>query len=100
MANQDSRPAPGGSLQERVQRVINEIRPAIQRDGGDIVLVDVTADGEVRVQLQGACVGCPMSQMTLTMGVERRVREMVPEVSRVVMVPFESSGGGSCASGH
>ena len=99
MTTQNSGPLPGGSLQERVQRVINEIRPVIQRDGGDIVLVGVTADGEVRVQLQGACVGCPMSQMTLTMGVERRVREMVPEVSRVVMVPFESAGG-SCASGH
>ena len=77
-------------LRARVQREIDEIRPFIQRDGGDIELVDVSEEGEVRVRLQGACVGCPMSQMTMTMGVERKVRQAVPQVTKVTLVPPES----------
>lgn len=71
------------SLKERVQEALNLIRPALQADGGDVELVDVTEDGVVKVALQGACRGCPMSQLTLANGVERVVKEQVPEVQRV-----------------
>ena len=79
--------ASGDSLRARVESVLQEIRPMIQSDGGDIELVDVSDAGEVQVRLQGACVGCPMSQMTMTNGVERRLREQVPEVTKVTQVP-------------
>ncbi|MBI3947079.1 MAG: NifU family protein [Armatimonadetes bacterium] len=69
-------------MREQVEKVIEMIRPALQADGGDIRLVDV-ADKVVTVELQGACKGCPMSQMTLRMGVERAIKQMVPEVERV-----------------
>jgi len=59
----------------------------MQQDGGDIELVDVSDDGEVQVRLQGACVGCPMSQMTMSNGVERRLREAIPEVTQVTLAP-------------
>ena len=74
------------SMYERVEQVIERIRPAIQSDGGDLELVDVTDDGIVRVRLHGACVGCPSSTMTLQMGIERNVRERVPEVVAVQQV--------------
>lgn len=70
-------------LKERVQEALNMIRPALQADGGDVELVDVTEDGVVKVALQGACRGCPMSQLTLANGVERVVKEQVPEIQRV-----------------
>jgi Fe-S cluster biogenesis protein NfuA len=73
-------------MKERVQKVIEEIRPALQADGGDVSLVDVGDDGVVKVRLTGACGGCPMSQMTLKMGIERRLKEKVPEVTSVVSV--------------
>jgi len=73
-------------MRERVQKVIDEIRPALQADGGDVSLVDVGEDGVVKVRLMGACGGCPMSQMTLKMGIERRLKEKVPEVTSVVSV--------------
>ncbi len=76
----------GKSVRERVQGIINLIRPAVQADGGDIELVDVTADGEVSIRFHGACHGCPSSTMTLQMGIERNLREKVPEVTRVVPV--------------
>jgi len=66
-----------------VQAVLDKIRPALQADGGDVELVDVTADGVVKVALQGACRGCPMSQLTLANGVERVLKENLPEVVRV-----------------
>ena len=73
-------------LEERVQAVLDsDIRPALQMDGGDIQLVGVEG-GEVRVQLQGACAGCPGAQMTLRMGVEQRLKELIPEVETVVAV--------------
>ena len=72
-------------MKEKVQEVINKIRPALQADGGDIELVDVT-DGVVKVRLAGACRGCPMSEMTLRMGVEKTLKEEIPEVSEVVSV--------------
>lgn len=71
---------------ERVQAVLDQIRPALQADGGDVALVDVTEDGVVQVQLQGACRGCPMSQLTLANGVERVLKEQIPEVVRVESV--------------
>jgi len=73
-------------IKERVQSVINEIRPNLQADGGDIELVDVTAEGIVKVRLQGACHGCPGAAMTLKMGVERILKSKIPEVTSVEKV--------------
>ncbi|HUI92295.1 MAG TPA: NifU family protein [Chitinivibrionales bacterium] len=70
-------------LKEKVQKVIDTIRPNLQADGGDIELVDVGEDGVVKVKLQGACHGCPGAAMTLKMGVERLLRANVPEVKSV-----------------
>ncbi len=69
-------------MREQVENVINQIRPMLQADGGDIELVDVE-DGVVKVRLQGACAGCPGAQMTLKMAVERKLKEQIPEVERV-----------------
>ena len=74
------------SVRDRVQGVINLIRPAVQADGGDIELVDVVEDGVVQVRFHGACHGCPSSNLTLHHGIERNLREKVPEVTRVVAV--------------
>lgn len=74
-------------MREQVQDVINLIRPAVQADGGDIELVNVLPDGEVQIRFHGACHGCPSSTMTLQMGIERNLREKVPEVTRVIPVP-------------
>ena len=75
-------------MREKIEKVIDEqIRPGLQMDGGDIELVDVGDDGIVKVRLKGACGGCPMSQLTLSMGVERRLKEEIPEVKGVVAVP-------------
>jgi Fe-S cluster biogenesis protein NfuA len=67
----------------QVQTVLDKIRPALQADGGDVELVDITEDGVVKVALQGACRGCPMSQLTLANGVERVLKEQIPEIVRV-----------------
>ena len=72
-------------MKERIEKALETIRPSLQADGGDIELVDVT-DGVVKVKLTGACGGCPMSQMTLKMGVERALKQQVPEVKRVESV--------------
>ena len=74
-------------MREQVQDVINLIRPAVQADGGDIELVNVLPDGEVQIRFHGACHGCPSSTMTLQMGIERNLREKIPEVTRVIPVP-------------
>lgn len=73
-------------MREKVEAVLNKIRPALQADGGDIELVDVTKEGVVKVRLVGACVGCPMSTMTLSLGIERTLKERVPGVKRVEAV--------------
>ncbi|MDT8435081.1 MAG: NifU family protein [Anaerosomatales bacterium] len=73
-------------MKERVEQSLERIRPALQADGGDVELVEVTGDGVVKVRLVGACRGCPMSQLTLANGVERVVKEDVPEVVRVEAV--------------
>ena len=70
-------------LRERVEVALDKIRPALQADGGDLELIDVTDEGKVTVRLTGACGSCPMSQMTLKMGVEQRLRQEVPEVEVV-----------------
>ena len=69
-------------MKEKVEKVLDEIRPMLQRDGGDVELVDVDG-GVVKVRLQGACAGCPMSQMTLRNGIERILKEKIPEVTAV-----------------
>ena len=73
-------------MKEQVEAALSKIRPALQRDGGDVELVEVTEDGLVKVRLTGACKGCPMAQMTLQTGVERLVKELVPEVKAVEAV--------------
>ncbi len=73
-------------MREKVEAAIAKIRPVLQADGGDIELVDVTAGGEVRVRLQGACKGCPMSGLTLKSTVERVIYKEVPEVTSVKAV--------------
>ena len=72
-------------MREKVEAALAKIRPALQADGGDVELVDVK-DGTVSVKLQGACVGCPMSTITLQQGIERILKEQVPEVKKVVAV--------------
>jgi Fe-S cluster biogenesis protein NfuA len=73
-------------LKERVSEVLEKIRPALQGDGGDVELIDVTEDGIVKVRLKGACAGCPMSQMTLKQGIESTLKQEIPEVKQVVSV--------------
>jgi len=68
---------------EKVKDALEQVRPALQRDGGDVELIDVTDNGIVTVKLQGACAGCPMSQMTLKMGIEQHIKKMIPEVKEV-----------------
>lgn len=72
-------------MKEQVEKVIEKLRPSLQADGGDVELVDVE-DGIVKVRLQGACAGCPMSQMTLKQGIERALKEEIPEVKAVESV--------------
>jgi Fe-S cluster biogenesis protein NfuA len=72
-------------MKEKIQAVIDKIRPMLQADGGDVELVDVI-DGVVTVRLQGACAGCPMSQMTLKNGIERYLKKEIPEVKSVERV--------------
>ena len=71
-------------LKQRVEEALKEVRPALQADGGDVELVGVSGDGKVTLKLTGACGGCPMSQMTLKMGIERTLKQRVPEVKEVV----------------
>jgi Fe-S cluster biogenesis protein NfuA len=72
-------------MRENVEKALEKIRPALQADGGNVELVDVV-DGVVKVRLTGACGGCPMSQMTLKMGVEKVIKQYVPEVKGVESV--------------
>ena len=72
-------------MREKVEAALEQIRPALLADGGDVQLVDVN-EGVVKVRLTGACVGCPMATMTLRHGIERVLKEEVPEVKEVVAV--------------
>ena len=74
------------TLREEVEQSLSAIRPALQRDGGDVELVDVSDEGIVSVRLQGACRGCPASQMTLKFGIERILKDQIPAVKRVEAV--------------
>ena len=73
-------------MKEQVQEVLDTIRPALQADGGDVELVNITDDNIVELRLQGHCKGCPMSQMTLALVIERTLKEQLPEVAGVVAV--------------
>lgn len=73
-------------MKEKVKKVIEEIRPYLRVEGGDVELVDVSDDGVVKVRLLGACGGCPMSYMTLKNGIERYIKDRVPEVKMVKSV--------------
>ena len=73
-------------MQEKVQAVLEQVRPMLQRDGGDGELVEVTEDNIVKVKLQGACGSCPMSTMTLKMGIEKAIKEQIPEIVEVQQV--------------
>ena len=73
-------------LKEKVQAALDQVRVNLQADGGDAELVEVTPEGIVKVRLQGACKGCPMSQMTLKQGIERFIKQEVPEVVSVEAV--------------
>ena len=72
-------------MQEKVEGVLDKIRPSLIRDGGNVELVEVS-DGTVKVKLTGACAGCPMSTMTLKMGIEQMLKQEIPEVKEVVAV--------------
>lgn len=71
---------------QKVQAVLDQVRPMLQRDGGDVELIEVTADNIVKVKLQGACGSCPMSTMTLKMGIEKAIKEQIPEIVEVQQV--------------
>jgi len=87
MGDASGRPAKEKTVEEQVRQILEEkIRPLLQRDGGDIEFVGLD-DKTVQVRLRGACAGCPASQMTLQMGVERLLREAIPEIEGVVAVP-------------
>jgi len=73
-------------MNEQVASCIEKIRPMLQADGGDIELIEVTDNNDVKVRLQGACRGCPGARMTLKMGVERRLKAEVPGVGDVIAV--------------
>ncbi len=73
-------------MREKVEAILDEIRPSLQADGGDVELIDVTEDGIVRVRLKGACAGCPMSTLTLKNGIERVLKSEIPEVKSVQSV--------------
>ncbi len=73
-------------MKDKVEKVLDEIRPGLQADGGDVELVEVTEDGIVKVRLTGACAGCPMSTMTLKMAIEKKIKERIPEIKTVEQV--------------
>lgn len=71
-------------LKEKVEQALNKVRPSLQADGGSVELVDVSADGIVKVKLTGACGSCPMSTMTLQYGVKKAIMDAIPEVKDVI----------------
>jgi len=73
-------------MREKVEQALTKVRPALQADGGDVELVEILENGVVKVRLKGACGGCPMSQLTLKMGIERILKKEVPEVTSVEAV--------------
>lgn len=79
----------GTEMKEKILAVLAEIRPMLQRDGGDVEFVDLTEDNVVQVRLRGACGSCPGAMMTLKGGIERLMKERIPEVHSVENVPFQ-----------
>lgn len=73
-------------MKQKVEEALSKIRPALQRDGGDVELVEVDPEGIVKVRLTGACGGCPMSAITLKQGIEKIIKQEVPEIKEVVAV--------------
>ncbi len=73
-------------MKEKIEKILAEIRPNLQMDGGDVELVDVSPEGVVKVRLTGACGGCPMSMLTLKMAIEKRLKDAIPEVKAVEQV--------------
>lgn len=73
-------------MREKVEEALRKIRPSLQADGGDVELIDITPEGVVKVRLKGACMGCPMSSVTLSAGIERTLKELVPEVKEVIEI--------------
>lgn len=73
-------------MKEKVESALNKIRPSLRADGGDVELVEISSDGIVKVRLTGACGGCPMSQMTMKMGIEKIIKEEVPGIKEVIAV--------------
>ncbi len=73
-------------LKQKVEAALDEVRPTLQADGGNVDLISVSDEGKVTVRLTGACGGCPMSQMTLKMGIEKVIKQRVPEIKEVVSV--------------
>ena len=73
-------------MHDKVEKVIQEIRPQLQADGGDVELVEVNEDGIVKVRLTGACGSCPMSTYTLKLGIEKKIKETIPEIKSVEQV--------------
>lgn len=71
---------------EKVNEIIDKIRPGLQADGGDVEIVNITDDGVIEVELQGACAGCPMSQLTIKNGIERTLKQEIPEIKEVKAV--------------
>ena len=86
MSSPDSKSTPAPTVRDRVQTVIAWMRPVIQGDGGDIELLDITPEGVASIRFHGACVGCPSLTNTLKSGIERNIREKVPEITRVEAV--------------
>ncbi|MFH1413722.1 MAG: NifU family protein [Candidatus Omnitrophota bacterium] len=73
-------------MKEKVEKALEKVRPMLMADGGNVELVEITAEGIVKLRLTGACGGCPMSSMTLKMGIEKILKKEVPEVKEVVAV--------------
>jgi Fe-S cluster biogenesis protein NfuA len=73
-------------MKERVAEALEKVRPSLQADGGDVELIEVTEDGIVKLKLTGACRGCPMSQMTLKLGIEKALKQAIPEIKEVQSV--------------
>jgi len=73
-------------MRDKVEKALEKVRPMLMADGGNVELIDVTSDGIVKLKLKGSCGCCPMSQMTLKMGIERIIKEEVPEIKEVVAI--------------
>ncbi len=73
-------------MREQVEKALDKIRGMLMADGGNVELVDVSQDGVVKVKLTGACGGCPMSQMTLKMGIEKVLKQEIPQIKEVISV--------------